>query len=439
MMINWGGHSQIKCVLIMLQEARKKEYDYYHLLSGVDIPLKRQSEIHDFFDKNKVKNFLEFDKKIDYSKARLREYHWFQELIERNKGIVPAIFYKIEKLSIFVQKKLGVNRLKNTEWEIFKGEHWFSITEELVDEIIKNKSKIRRTFYYAICADEMYIQTVAMNSYLAESVVEDNLRFIDWNRGTPYVFRRNDYDELCSYSKLFARKFSSEIDKKIVEFLYKYFLNWSDGNMNLLQRIEWRGYKELKKKRLKNITPTIISSNCNGEFIYYDMNLQFRSPTINLSFEMNDYVKMLENLKWYMEQPILPHEDLRYDYPTGMLGDIEILFNHYETFEYAVKKWEERKKRIDWDNLFVLAIDGDGCTYDSIQRFDRLPYKNKVIFTHIPYPEIQSAYYIKGFEKEDGVGVILHFKKQFWVRRYLDEFDYVSFLNGKGIRKKKRL
>lgn len=105
---------------------------------------------------------------------------------------------------------------------------------------------------------------------------------------------------------------------------------------------------------MKNITPTIISSNCNGEFIYYDMNLQFRSPTINLSFEMNDYVKMLENLKWYMEQPILPYEDSRYDYPTGMLGDIEILFNHYETFENAVRKWEERKKRIDWENLFIL-------------------------------------------------------------------------------------
>lgn len=221
MVINWGGHSQIKCVLIMLQKARKKEYDYYHLLSGVDIPLKRQSEIHDFFEKNKGKNFLEFDKKIDYSKTRLREYHWFQELIGRNKGIVPEIFYRVEKMSIFVQKKLGVNRLKNAEWEIFKGEHWFSITKELVDEIIKNKSKIRKTFYYAICADEMYIQTVAMNSYLAESVVEDNLRFIDWNRGTPYIFRSNDYDELCSSSKLFARKFSSGIDKEIIECLYK--------------------------------------------------------------------------------------------------------------------------------------------------------------------------------------------------------------------------
>ena len=61
--------------------------------------------------------------------------------------------------------------------------------------------------------------------------------------------------------------------------------------MNLLQRIEWRLYKERKRRRLKNLSPTIISSNCNGEFIYYDMKLKFMSPTINLSFDMNDYVK----------------------------------------------------------------------------------------------------------------------------------------------------
>lgn len=202
--------------------------------------------------------------------------------------------------------------------------------------------------------------------------------------------------------------------------------------MNILQRIEWKLYKENKKRRLKNKTPTIISSNCNGEYWYYDMGLKFLSPTINLSFDMNDYVKMLENLQWYMEQPIISFEDRRFDYPTGMLGDIEIRFNHYKTFEQAVEKWEERKKRIDWNNLFIIGIDGDNCTYDSIKRFDNLPYKNKVIFTHIPYPEIKSAYYIPGFEKEKGVGVLLYFKKQFWVRRYLDDFDYVNFLNGNG-------
>lgn len=199
--------------------------------------------------------------------------------------------------------------------------------------------------------------------------------------------------------------------------------------MNLLQRIEWRIYKELKRLRLKNRDATIISSNCNGEFIYYDMKLPFLSPTINLSFDMNDYVRFLENLHWYMEQPITPYQDERFDYPCGILGDIEIRFNHYKTFDEAVTKWEERKKRIKWDNLYVIAIDGDNCSEESLHRFDNLPYKHKVIFTHLPRPDIQSAYYLKGFEDQPGVGVLLYFKKQFFIRRYLDDFDYVSFLN----------
>ena len=165
---------------------------------------------------------------------------------------------------------------------------------------------------------------------------------------------------------------------------------------------------------MKNTTPTIISSNCNGEYWYYDMNLKFLSPTINLSFDMNDYVKMLENLPWYMKQPVLPYEDRRFEFPTGRIGDIEIRFNHYKTFMEAEYKWEERKK-------------GSTGTI-----FDKLPYKNKVIFTHVPYDEIKSAYYIPGFENCEGLEALLYFKKQMRIRRYLDDFDYISFLNGKG-------
>lgn len=199
--------------------------------------------------------------------------------------------------------------------------------------------------------------------------------------------------------------------------------------MNVLQRAEWRLYKGLKRLRLKNRNATIISSNCNGEFIYYDMRMPFLSPTINLSFDMNDYVKLLENLQWYMSQPITPYPDERFNFPCGMLADIEIRFNHYKTFEEAVEKWEERKRRINWDNLYVMAIDGDNCSEESLQRFDALPYKHKVIFTHCPRPDIKSAFYLKGFEDQSGVGDALYFKKQYWIRRYMDDFDYVAFLN----------
>ncbi len=207
--------------------------------------------------------------------------------------------------------------------------------------------------------------------------------------------------------------------------------------MQLLQRIEWRIYKERKRWKLKNHNPSIIASNCNGGIIYADLGLPFLSPTINLAFDMNDYVKFLGNLEWYLQQPIVEYHDSRYTYPTGLIGDIELLFVHYESFDEAVKKWEERKQRINWNNLFIIAIDGDGCTYETIEKFENLPYKNKVIFTHRKYDEFKSAYYISGFEDQSGVSVLLYFKKQYFIRRYLDDFDYVNFLNGKGIGVKK--
>lgn len=204
--------------------------------------------------------------------------------------------------------------------------------------------------------------------------------------------------------------------------------------MNLIQRVEWHINKEFKRLRLKNRRPSIIASNCIGTFIYYDMKMQYQSPTINLSFDMNDYVRFLENLKWYLEQPVVFYKDKRFDFPCGMVGDVEIRFNHYKSFEEAANKWEERKQRINWDNLFVIAIDGDNCTYESIQRFDALPFENKVILTHKPYPEFPSAYYLPGFEEQEGIYLATDFQNKFLIRRYMDQFDYVSFLNGKRLK-----
>lgn len=198
---------------------------------------------------------------------------------------------------------------------------------------------------------------------------------------------------------------------------------------SLIKRIEWRIYKELKKRKLRNYNPTIISSNCNGGIIYHDLNLPFNSPTINLSMDTDDFIKLVSNMKYYLGQEIVEIEDKNYQFPCGMLDDIKIRFNHYDTFEEAVYKWNERKKRINWDNIYIMGIDGDKASYSSLKEFDKLPYKNKVIFTNKDYPEIKSSYKINGFEDKDEVGVLIYFKKSFFIRRYLDDFDYVSFLN----------
>ena len=55
---------------------------------------------------------------------------------------------------------------------------------------------------------------------------------------------------------------------------------------------------------------------------------------------------------------------------------------------------------------------------------------NKVVFTHKPYPELKSAFYIKGFENEGEVGDLFTFSG--WNgEKYYDQFDYVSWFNKK--------
>ena len=92
---------------------------------------------------------------------------------------------------------------------------------------------------------------------------------------------------------------------------------------------------------------TIIASNCCGTMMYHDLGLPFLSPTINLNIGMEDFVRMVENLPWYMEQEIVEVKE-KSSCPIGMLGDVRIGFIHYDTFEEAIQKWEDRKKRINW-------------------------------------------------------------------------------------------
>lgn len=197
---------------------------------------------------------------------------------------------------------------------------------------------------------------------------------------------------------------------------------------NGLRDWEWKVYKQKRRSRLKNEDFTIIASNCSGMFMYYDLGMRYLTPTVNLSMEMNDFVKMAGNLEWYMEQKMVDAQ-VTDGCPVGILDDIRISFIHYDSFEEGVRKWEERKRRINWDNLFLIGSEKDGCTYETIREFDRLPYENKVIFTHIEYPEFSSAYCVKGFEDKAELGTITNLKKQVLKRRYLDAFDYVSFLN----------
>lgn len=185
----------------------------------------------------------------------------------------------------------------------------------------------------------------------------------------------------------------------------------------------------INRLRLKNRDFSLFSSNCNGSCICHDLGLQFRSPFVNLCLSAEDYMKFLRQPRTYLEAPLVFCADAEKAYPVAKLRDITLHFVHYETQEEAVSAWERRKARINWDNLFVLMTDRDGCTEEILREFDALPYANKAVFTHVPRPEIASAVYIPGFETAGEVGNGDAFVDGFSGRKYFDCFDYVKWFN----------
>ena len=225
--VKWGDFSQIECELRLLEASVPKQYQYYHLMSGVDLPLKKQAEIHSFFEKHAGTEFVHFDaKKIDLSSyRRVSKYVFIQK---RTKNVVDKFLYKI--MMIF---QLGIDRGKNTGLTYQKGANWFSITNDLAKYVVSKRSLIEKQFKYTLCADEIFLQTIVASSNFINCISENNFSdnyetiqyCIDWNRGNPYVFRLDDFDYLMNSNMLFARKFDWNIDSDIINKIYDKIIN----------------------------------------------------------------------------------------------------------------------------------------------------------------------------------------------------------------------
>lgn len=193
--------------------------------------------------------------------------------------------------------------------------------------------------------------------------------------------------------------------------------------------------KYIKKlqRRLINKNFTLITNNCTGGVIYNRLGLKFLSPTINLWFKEEDYLKFIYNLKEYVEQGVLSLiEQTEYHYPVGKLtapcGEIMIYFMHYESFDSAKEKWLERCKRIVWDNVYYIMELKPEATQEHVDKFNNLPKENKLIFSLCM--DCDSPYFVKiDINMDYRNGLSLEYQSKTSEKKWLDEVDYVSFIN----------
>ncbi|HEY9169353.1 MAG TPA: beta-1,6-N-acetylglucosaminyltransferase [Lutibacter sp.] len=225
--VNWGGVNHLKCILHLAEEALKvPELENFHLITGHDFPIKNTDHFIDFFKKNSVTDFLDYfelpDNQWPHGGLDRLEYYNLYDVLDAKK-YRPYIF----KLVNF-QRKWHIKRsISKKVPKLYGGESYWSLTRETLQYVInytKENPYLLKRLKHSFCSEEIYFQTVIMNSEHASKVVNDSLRYIDWtkrNGNFPANLDLSDLDKIKLSNKLFARKFEFPVSNELRLYLKK--------------------------------------------------------------------------------------------------------------------------------------------------------------------------------------------------------------------------
>ncbi len=190
------------------------DYDFYIDLSGDSYPLKPQKVL-------KKKLVEKNSALIDYFEIPHSE--WYQGGLHRlnNKYYCVPIkkypyvrFFKIPRL----RKGLpgGLKPYGGLGNRCLQKKH----VQYLLKFIDDNPSVV--SFFRRVWGPgEIFYQTILLNSPLKDSIINDSIMYVDFSEGksNPKMLTSADLEVIKNSGKLFARKFSSSVDDKVLDLI----------------------------------------------------------------------------------------------------------------------------------------------------------------------------------------------------------------------------
>ena len=219
--VTWGAYSQIQGMVNSFKEMIPSinPNQYVSVISGQDYPLMTNAAMNKFLALDQGKAFMEFYPVYEVWKEaipRLEKYHLTNFNFSGKSNLEYWMNYFLPK------------RKPPTSLTYVGRSSWFTITIEQIKYIVdflESNPAIKRFFKLTWGCDEIVFQTILFSSKFKDQMVNDNLRYIDWSLGgaRPKLLGIDDAEKLRASGKLFARKFDSNIDAQI--------LDWIDENL----------------------------------------------------------------------------------------------------------------------------------------------------------------------------------------------------------------
>lgn len=217
--VTWGGYSHLRAILYTLKlMCDDPQIDYIHIISGQDLLVKNWDYLEELFD-NSDKIYMSCTEIEETPKSVQNKYlYWhFNTHIDSRK-----IWYRIlDYLLCFFQKK---RKMFGTYEKLYKGMVWVSAPKNAFAFSIRsyeNNKKFDIFLKHVIIPEEVFFQTIFMNSEFRDKIVFNNLRYTIWKErygSVPAYLDESDIRNIEKSDCIFARKVDSDLSVNLIKY-----------------------------------------------------------------------------------------------------------------------------------------------------------------------------------------------------------------------------
>jgi hypothetical protein len=208
---HWGGWGHVRASLKGIDRLVGDEvpFDYVALLTGQDYPLSSPAAIADALGAAGGRSFMSWwplPRPQWGARGGLDRYEDWH-----------VITYRRAHLALPLRRSLPLGLTP------YGGSPYWFLSRPLVDYVhgfVHENPAFARFFEHVFIPDELFFQTIVINSSLANTVENATLRYADWSREpAPAVLTARDLDAIAASDALLARKFDETMDAEILDLI----------------------------------------------------------------------------------------------------------------------------------------------------------------------------------------------------------------------------
>lgn len=218
---NYCDFGHVRATLKGINYLRMHDSGFTNLvvLTGQDYPIHSTKRTREMI--MKAHNSIEYFKlpTSNWSMRGLDRIHFGHYWLRGRHFVIRSKYFQLKAVKLL--KRL----LKYSgEPSFYGGSSYFQIERQAalyIDEVVRADPSIVSFFKRTYIPDELFFQTLLLNSKFKQSIHNTSRRYVDWSdpKEVPKVMRIADIPSMRASNAIFARKFDEAIDPKVIKRL----------------------------------------------------------------------------------------------------------------------------------------------------------------------------------------------------------------------------